>query len=86
MQKIGYFQILISGLELYISGTLQYNVCLVLFSEKKSKLGMKNEIQILKKKPMNFIVSRFFLKYKIIQDSTMRPINVYLAMPKVYFK
>jgi hypothetical protein len=42
-QKIGYFQKLIFGSNLNISGRLAYNVSLGLFSEKKSRLGMKSE-------------------------------------------
>ena len=50
MQKIGYFQILIFGLNLSISGTLVFNIILGLFSGKKSKLGIKSETQFLRKK------------------------------------
>ena len=43
LQKMGYFRILIFGLNLNISGTSAYNFFLGLFSEKKSRLGMKSE-------------------------------------------
>jgi hypothetical protein len=39
LQKIGYFWLLVFGLELSISGTLKYNSFLVLFNEKKKKAG-----------------------------------------------
>ena len=50
MQKIGYFWILVFGLELGISGTLAYNFFLVSICEKKIKSGMKSEIRFLRKK------------------------------------
>jgi hypothetical protein len=50
MQKIGYSQILIFGLNLSISGTLVFNIFLGLFSGKKSRLGIKSETQFLRKK------------------------------------
>ena len=49
-QKIGYFWILVFGLELDISGTLVYSFFLALFCGKKSKSGMKSETRFLRKK------------------------------------
>jgi hypothetical protein len=43
LQKMGYFRILIFGLNLNISGTSAYTFFLELFSGKKSRLGMKSE-------------------------------------------
>jgi hypothetical protein len=50
LQKIGYFQILVLGLKLNISGTLPYSLSLVLFNEKKKKknrVEMKSDGQFL---------------------------------------
>jgi hypothetical protein len=55
LQKIGYFWILVCGLELHISGTLSYNVILRLFSGRKSRLGMKGETQFSREKAINLI-------------------------------
>ena len=49
-KKIGYFWIHVFELKLGISGTLGYNVFLMLFCGKKSKSGMKSENRVLRKK------------------------------------
>jgi hypothetical protein len=50
LQKIGYFWILVFGLELGISGTFAYKSFLMSFCGKKNKSEMKSETWFLSKK------------------------------------
>jgi hypothetical protein len=43
LQNVGYFRILVFGVNSNISGTLTYNVFLSLFSGKKIESGMKKQ-------------------------------------------
>ena len=79
LQKIGYFWILIFGLNLNISGTLAYNFFFALFSGKKSCTGINSQTQFLRKSNKFYVVlssigvepgfaSQIYLQYKL--DST----------------
>ena len=71
-----------------ISGKLASNFFLVLFSEKKSRTGMKSRAQFLRKKELILHAFRSFVRYKINleTDSMMRPIHIYLGVSKAYPK
>ena len=88
LQKIGYFWILIFGLNLNISDTLAYNFILRLFSGKKSRLGMKSKAQFVREKQYVLSVFEAFVRSRIDSEisSIMQPIHICLAILKVYPK
>ena len=67
---------------------MAYNFISVVFSEKKSRVGMKIATQFLRKKGWVLLVFKSFVRYKINLGigSIMRPIYIYLAVFKVYPK
>jgi hypothetical protein len=88
LQKTGYFWILIFRLNLNISDTLAYNFILRLFSEKKSKLGMKSKTQFVREKQRVLSVFEAFVRFRIDLEisSIMQPIHICLVILKVYPK
>jgi hypothetical protein len=88
LQKLGNFWILISGLNLNISGALEYNVLLGLFSKKKGRLEMKSETQFLRKKRWILPVFEFFARNEISLGigGIMGLTQIYLITFKVYIK
>ena len=73
-------------LKLNISGTLAYNFFLVSYNEIKSWVGLKSRTQFLRKKQLILPNFESFVRYRINFGigRIMRPIQIYLAVSKVY--